>query len=68
MDHILGAKKSGLHKDYVSKLEAQEVFTTPDWVLEERKKYPKPGEMRKISLSELQEHAKDDIWQDLTLI
>ena len=59
---MAGAKKSGLHPDYIAKLEAQETFVTPGWVLEERKRYPKPEELGEITKAELSKHKGNDPW------
>ena len=57
-----GAVKSGLKEEYVDKLRSQKTFVSPEWVLEERQKYPKPNELREVTVEELQRHSKEEIW------
>ncbi len=37
-------------------------FVTPGWVLEERKRYPKPEELGEITKAELSKHKGNDPW------
>ncbi len=55
-----GARRAGLKKNYLEKLEKQPFYTPPDWVLELRKKRPKLSDLQPITLEELAQHKDDD--------
>ncbi len=60
---IAGAKRAGLRKSYLQKLQEMETYSPPGWLLKVRAERPPLKTLPKISLEELAQHnGTEDFW------